>query len=759
MVRYTVTILRKGQLLKKIFTQESFSVGRSLDCDLSLDDLGVSRVQLVVTRKGSQIWIEDKNSSNGTYLNQTRILQSKPVNVVPTDSIQLGKSDYILSIDLELDELEHFQSLSIESPEEPPTMETEVPEEPEFSLHHFTSKEVIAMPFVMNSGVSEVSSELGIEMQATPVMEEDPAEIVLKAEEPLVVIEEPVINPVVEATVEAEPPTPERLLHAARKQATQIIYEGEAQAEKRVQGIYRKAQEVQTAAEAEAKEKITSAHKKADQLLADYQQQGQDLLKEARAMAQELREEVEVFAESLKEKARRESETSLKESREKAEHEGKLVLEKKQAETEELVHGLISKAEKEAHDLVHFAQMQSEEYKISLVEAQRKSESSVKECARIEEELKNIQGRYAEEESRQNNLLTKIKADEENLSQVIKDLSEMRAEKAEMENKMRILQEKEADLQRNLLSMDEKVMQAQQKFEGQKGELEKALHIEKMKVQKEASEYGQHLKLEFNKKMHQMEEELFRSLVEKRNSLGKEIFNLVEKRVVEIVEPAKWTAICQSTHQDIQEVIENKLVSFSQAASNDQKPVDLKTKKRSEATRWAAVGMCCGVVAFFLSTKLYGTMTQDQTMVQRQIASENQARQADLEKRKFTPAQADELKESYTDSVIYTRDYPAKYLNPAFQEKLFKSSSAYLLKTWRVDEERALQTVSAAAALVKELSEKRQGLHPDFIKDGIAKMRVLEQQSAARMKEILGSEVRFESYKKFERKFYEENRF
>ncbi|MNS29040.1 hypothetical protein D3C72_610330 [compost metagenome] len=77
-----------------------------------------------------------------------------------------------------------------------------------------------------------------------------------------------------------------------------------------------------------------------------------------------------------------------------------------------------------------------------------------------------------------------------------------------------------------------------------------------------------------------------------------------------------------------------------------------------------------------------------------------------------------------------------------------------MLKTWRVDEEKSIEVLAAAGALVKELESKRELIHPDFVKDGIAKMRGLEAQTTQRMKEILGTEVRLDSFRKFEKNFY-----
>jgi hypothetical protein len=73
-----------------------------------------------------------------------------------------------------------------------------------------------------------------------------------------------------------------------------------------------------------------------------------------------------------------------------------------------------------------------------------------------------------------------------------------------------------------------------------------------------------------------------------------------------------------------------------------------------------------------------------------------------------------------------------------------------------VDEDKSIQVLSMASALVKELNEKKEAIHPDFVKEGLLKMRALEKSTLDRMKVALGSEVRLESFRRFENKFYEQ---
>jgi hypothetical protein len=71
------------------------------DVDLSSEqglERGVSRRHARITRRVAQVFIEDLNSLNGTFLNATRLVPELPYPLTDGDQIQLGK--LILTIHL-----------------------------------------------------------------------------------------------------------------------------------------------------------------------------------------------------------------------------------------------------------------------------------------------------------------------------------------------------------------------------------------------------------------------------------------------------------------------------------------------------------------------------------------------------------------------------------------------------------------------------------------------------------------------------------
>jgi pSer/pThr/pTyr-binding forkhead associated (FHA) protein len=71
------------------------------DVDLSSEqgtEKGVSRRHARISRRDDQVFIEDLNSLNGTFLNSTRLVPDLPYPLKSSDQVQLGK--LVLTVDL-----------------------------------------------------------------------------------------------------------------------------------------------------------------------------------------------------------------------------------------------------------------------------------------------------------------------------------------------------------------------------------------------------------------------------------------------------------------------------------------------------------------------------------------------------------------------------------------------------------------------------------------------------------------------------------
>ncbi|OGU72992.1 MAG: hypothetical protein A2V93_00745 [Ignavibacteria bacterium RBG_16_34_14] len=86
--------IEKGNSPKdKYYFNNSFTIGRSDECSIQINDGLVSRVHVEVNFDNGKWWISDKHSSNGTFLNGNKIDRAELKNAT---TIQLGNNGPIL---------------------------------------------------------------------------------------------------------------------------------------------------------------------------------------------------------------------------------------------------------------------------------------------------------------------------------------------------------------------------------------------------------------------------------------------------------------------------------------------------------------------------------------------------------------------------------------------------------------------------------------------------------------------------------------
>jgi pSer/pThr/pTyr-binding forkhead associated (FHA) protein len=80
----------------EFFTRPVITIGRDPTCDCILYDKSVSSRQTRLSFHHNQWWVEDLNSTNGTFLNREKITQ--PTVVISDDEISCGSTHILLQI-------------------------------------------------------------------------------------------------------------------------------------------------------------------------------------------------------------------------------------------------------------------------------------------------------------------------------------------------------------------------------------------------------------------------------------------------------------------------------------------------------------------------------------------------------------------------------------------------------------------------------------------------------------------------------------
>ena len=78
-----------------VLDQDTVIIGRSETANIRLNNKGVSNVHVLIEAEDERLFIEDLNSTNGTFLNEKKLTQKRPLRV--GDSIKLSKFELKLT--------------------------------------------------------------------------------------------------------------------------------------------------------------------------------------------------------------------------------------------------------------------------------------------------------------------------------------------------------------------------------------------------------------------------------------------------------------------------------------------------------------------------------------------------------------------------------------------------------------------------------------------------------------------------------------
>lgn len=100
----------ESNLLPATYNSREVLIGREASCDFTLQDPAISSRHARLFYLQDQWWIEDLNSTNGTYLND-HLLETATV-ITHGDRLQFGKIEFLVTIDL-LKQQENRPQLSV----------------------------------------------------------------------------------------------------------------------------------------------------------------------------------------------------------------------------------------------------------------------------------------------------------------------------------------------------------------------------------------------------------------------------------------------------------------------------------------------------------------------------------------------------------------------------------------------------------------------------------------------------------------------
>jgi hypothetical protein len=93
---FRVTLSLGGNVVRKYpFEKGSISIGRDTDCDISIDNVAVSRTHATISNVGDRWVLEDQQSGNGTFVNGAKVATH---DLQPGESFVIGKYNLLFEL-------------------------------------------------------------------------------------------------------------------------------------------------------------------------------------------------------------------------------------------------------------------------------------------------------------------------------------------------------------------------------------------------------------------------------------------------------------------------------------------------------------------------------------------------------------------------------------------------------------------------------------------------------------------------------------
>ncbi len=689
---YVTIATQRGSTTKRV-EGDRLVVGRAEDCNLSISHDTMSRRHVTLMVKHGECWVEDHGSANGTFVNGTQLLPHAPTRVRPEDQVILAQSGVRLLVSAE--------------------------------------------PFVRNESSPPIPSD----DKTSPGTAIVTTTATARHETRVAAIPETRLPR--ESQQKAE-----TLVLEAYKKSSHLVHEAEIEAERRVEDIYLRAHETQAKTDAVYQRRMNEAFRAAEGAYQTAQAGAQEILASARLRATELREQSEQFVTSLRVQTEKDCELLLEEAQATARElkEARLLEADDNARRKE--EQLLQKTQDAMNErLAKFEDDLSQQVDRRRREVDHELQTTLRTVAQLKQESINL------EQQKAHSLLLKseIEKSQSSLAGFSGELMKLRQDVDQLDKTRTITKDQLKVLQEQLRGADTKVKTLQHDTQTQMLNLRAKFEEDKAKWMKDEQRRLEELKLETTRKARNLEIEMLDELQLKKDRLGREVALVVE---TQLKETAKGKAPdLKAMQQLVTKRISDELVVMSKDKGVERKQRSLVALRRREKAWSYFAGAILGA-ATLVATQHFGHLKLDISPIQQKIVSAIEAQRLDLEKRKFNPPQTREFRSNYVDNVIYTENFTATYLTDDFQDAFLTEVAPYLLRMWRVDEDKAIQLLAMNSALVKNLADKKENIHPDFVNSSIEKMRTFEKESQSKMIELLGSQVRLESFRKFEAQFF-----
>lgn len=775
---------------------DRFTVGR-LGADFIIADKGVSRLHLTVTIKGNDIWLEDMGSANGTYVAGQKLPAKTPVPYKPGTSVQLGVSRDIVTFEISEKagaaqaksetplEQDKFSSRALSMP--PPTADI--------------AKQADEFLREARAAANQIKEVAGREAEAMMNSARQKAsELIARTHTEVDALMERARNNASQATIDREAAA-EQALASARRESQEIRNAADEEAERIHRDARSTAAQTKAQAQREAEELLRNARMTSAQLKDQADLEVREILKDAREKNRTAIEKNEHDMESALNDARvaanrirAEADELLEKARTYMHDKGAQVLKEAEAQAESIRQTALADAgrvreEARADGLKTIESgLREAEAEIARVKADAQAEiDSLHEArARIDFEIEEIERRKndliakTEEHLRDHEMAERAARETREILEGLSSQNErtradmtlaqtMREsaieERNEAVNSKRALEQEIEKLK--VMAQDAKAaLTAELKEIREKGLLE----FENRKKAEEAEMANMKLKWLEDMKARQAEEERQARILKSHQvvEVTRHLEMLIVPKIQRLVGEKESTLILGELKHDLEPMVKRVILEeqsntpgsseIEKVISSDPVIEKFKRRARLRSRTMIAVPVLMFVIAvalpeYFEVLRNPGDLLRGGKSLS-QLVAERRARDLASQKR-FNPILVDELGQTYSDSVLYTRNYSALKKDPENLRRWSLELEKYMFNELGLPETVATSYVSAEMTLIDNLILQRSAINPDYENEGIARLRKVESEFLDDLKGKVGGDVNYDKIRAYERRFFE----
>ncbi len=711
-----------------------FVIGRGEDADIKILASGISRSHISVSIKEGSLWIEDLGSANGTFLNDKRLNPKMPVPYNKGDAIRLGLNNDILTFSLV--EEKSSEPHEVILPPLPNHIPTQKPAPVDISASepdHLEEAKAAALRIKITAEteaakILQVARDLGhdelskarVEAAAIVGKANDQAfRLQREGEVEAKKIRQAMQDALSKGLAESEEKV-EVILKEARLSATTIKATAQTEADGIISKAYEKVLEIKEKGDEDVKTRQKVEKKKGSEIIERAQREADKILEEAHSASIKIRENIDKEIEAIKARVEKEARQN----------------------TDDLVRSAAAEAEKIKKDAVKAAQKMSDEVLRSerathLNTFEKESRNLAETLLVAQTSLKNLE----EEKGHLHDHIDEYKKKEENL---VKDFEEKKGKLTKEYDEL-----KTKSLKGNMDSManlTQELVEFKAKLTKEKEDYQIQIENEKNKmttlVLEEERTVREKAKAEFYLQREKLEADFSKSRI---LEISKALETYIIPRIKEGLNGEEIPNSLNNFSSDLRDIVKKVINGdYSEMVADTVMDTSLKHKSsswRAKILLFATLGGGTAVLAFMAYTSL-----QDPTSVLRRPAQA------------ATLSTTTEYKGSYTDNVLYTKDYVTLKLNPKNYDAWKTEVNNFLTNNLGLEKSKVEKFMTLEFQLVNQLAALRSEIRAENKRDSIQKMATLEKLSTDQFIDDLGSQENYNTFRDFEKNYLERNR-